>query len=117
MTDLYEFITVDNHHNNRSSLYNDNYDGVSVFDKMKQENSKIFPEFVEELKGISDGSGVDLDKIWMLNLVSELLVLIYKCLCLCLFVTMEMASTLILCVCLHYYYIIRIETIIAKTWQ
>jgi len=46
--------------------------GSAAFEKLKKDNTEAFPEFVEELKGIAEGSGVDLDTIWYGNLISEL---------------------------------------------
>jgi len=46
--------------------------GKEDFEKMKRDNSAAFPQYVEEIKGIAEGSGLDLDSIWVLNLIEEL---------------------------------------------
>eukprot|EP00929_Paragymnodinium_shiwhaense_P029206 TRINITY_DN16796_c0_g1_i1.p1 TRINITY_DN16796_c0_g1~~TRINITY_DN16796_c0_g1_i1.p1 ORF type:complete len:425 (-),score=90.17 TRINITY_DN16796_c0_g1_i1:346-1593(-) len=46
--------------------------GKKAFEQMKSDNLAVFPEFVEELQGIAEGAGVDLEAIWRANLISEL---------------------------------------------
>lgn len=46
--------------------------GHEAFQAFKRDNSKEFPEFVEEMRGIAEGAGIGLDKVWCLNLISSL---------------------------------------------
>jgi len=46
--------------------------GKAAFEKMKIDNAAVFPQYVEEMKGLAEGSGLSLDIIWALNLIAEL---------------------------------------------
>ena len=46
--------------------------GVSVFRQLKRINQKEFPDLVTEMRGLADGSDMDLDRIWVANLINEL---------------------------------------------
>lgn len=47
-------------------------EGKQHFEALKHASAKAFPKYVEELKGIAEGSGLDLDSVWCMNLISEL---------------------------------------------
>ena len=59
MTKLKQFVTTTD-------------EGREAFLNLQRDNTLEFPEIVEEMKGISDGSKVPLDWIWMVNLLPEL---------------------------------------------
>lgn len=46
--------------------------GKAQFEQLKNNNARAFPQYVQEMRGIADGAGVDLDMIWALNLIMEL---------------------------------------------
>jgi hypothetical protein len=46
--------------------------GQEAFSNFRSDNSKAFPELLEEMKGMAVGSGVSLEKIWISNLIPEL---------------------------------------------
>jgi len=46
--------------------------GRGVFEELKGTNAALYPQYVDELRGVSAGSGVDVDLIWVLNLITEL---------------------------------------------
>jgi hypothetical protein len=46
--------------------------GLEHFQELVEFNSKVFPEFVPQLIGLSEGCGMTLRMIWVLNLVDEL---------------------------------------------
>eukprot|EP00948_MAST-09A_sp_MAST-9A-sp1_P002104 g2104.t1 len=48
-----------------------NATGISAFHQLIHDNTAVFPEIVEELKGISDGANISLELIWLCNLISE----------------------------------------------
>mmetsp|Transcript_7155 Transcript_7155/g.13543 ORF Transcript_7155/g.13543 Transcript_7155/m.13543 type:complete len:377 (-) Transcript_7155:102-1232(-) len=50
----------------------DNPVGVLAFENFKKDNSKAFPRYVLEMQGIADGSSVDIETIWMINMLQEL---------------------------------------------
>ena len=46
--------------------------GAAAFARLKADNTHAFPEYVSEMRGLADGSGVTLDEIWIANLTPEL---------------------------------------------
>jgi len=46
--------------------------GKRAFSQLKRDNAAAFPELVQEMQGLADGAGVDVDKIWISNLVPEI---------------------------------------------
>jgi len=46
--------------------------GQGAFEELKRTNAALYPQYVDELRGIAAGSGVDLDRVWVLNLITEL---------------------------------------------
>lgn len=46
--------------------------GSAALANLKADNTREFPAFAEELRGIAAGSGFDVDKIWCANLLNEL---------------------------------------------
>ncbi len=47
-------------------------DGRAAFERLKADNARAFPEYVDEMRGLADGSGATLDEIWIANLTPEL---------------------------------------------
>jgi len=46
--------------------------GSKAFQQLKTDNSVEFPEYAEEMRGIADGAGVEVDAIWCANMLNEL---------------------------------------------
>jgi len=46
--------------------------GRADFEELKRVNTAAYPQFVEELRGIAAGAGLDVDTVWTLNLITEL---------------------------------------------
>lgn len=46
--------------------------GAAAFAQIKSDNARAFPEYVDEMRGLADGSGATLDQIWIANLTPEL---------------------------------------------
>jgi hypothetical protein len=46
--------------------------GRKAFEQLKFDNTVEFPEYVEEMRGIADGAGVDVDQVWCANMLNEL---------------------------------------------
>lgn len=46
--------------------------GKEAFEALKQNNSDFLPQYVRELEGIADGAGVDMDNIWLMNMINEI---------------------------------------------
>lgn len=46
--------------------------GSEAFAQLKRDNEAEYPEYVEEMRGIAEGAGVSLDKVWCANLLNEL---------------------------------------------
>lgn len=49
-----------------------NGEGRSTFDALKRDNTEAFLSLAEEIRGIAQGSGQPVDKIWVANLVNDL---------------------------------------------
>ena len=56
----------------RYELLNTNETYATLFAGLKRDNGAAYPHLVEELRGIADGAGLPLDKIWVANLLEEL---------------------------------------------
>ena len=46
--------------------------GSEALSRLQAANTAAFPAYVDELRGIAEGSGAELKDIWMLNLLYEL---------------------------------------------
>lgn len=46
--------------------------GRKTFQRLVNDNEDAFPQYVEEMRGISDGAEVPMRYIWMVNLLQEL---------------------------------------------
>eukprot|EP00928_Gymnodinium_smaydae_P049981 TRINITY_DN33587_c0_g1_i1.p1 TRINITY_DN33587_c0_g1~~TRINITY_DN33587_c0_g1_i1.p1 ORF type:complete len:390 (-),score=43.58 TRINITY_DN33587_c0_g1_i1:262-1431(-) len=47
-------------------------EGRKAFENLKHASTKAFPHYADEIRGIANGSGLEVDSIWHLNLISEL---------------------------------------------
>ena len=46
--------------------------GNDAFEQIKADSGKFYPEYKEELEGIAKGANVSLQKVWAMNMLSEL---------------------------------------------
>jgi hypothetical protein len=46
--------------------------GQQNFQELKQVNSRAFPQYAEEIRGIAQGAAVSVDDVWTINLLYEL---------------------------------------------
>lgn len=56
----------------QNKLSNIKLDGSKIVADFIEDQKAIYPHYVEELRGISDGSGVDMDTLWLINLEIEI---------------------------------------------
>jgi len=65
MTTLFKWVGL-------AGVGNGTKDGRRIFTKLKEDNAKEFPTYVDEMQGIADGAGVPMDQVWVANLLVEL---------------------------------------------
>jgi len=46
--------------------------GRADFERLKADNARLYPRYADEIRGISEGSGVPLDMVWAVNMINEL---------------------------------------------
>mmetsp|Transcript_26957 Transcript_26957/g.77349 ORF Transcript_26957/g.77349 Transcript_26957/m.77349 type:complete len:448 (+) Transcript_26957:39-1382(+) len=45
--------------------------GAGIFERLKRDNAREFPEYVEEMRGLAEGAQVSMDEVWCANLLNE----------------------------------------------
>jgi len=53
-------------------------EGRRAFQNLKRTNLAAYPKYAEEVRGIADGAGLDVDAVWSVNMLSELELLMGK---------------------------------------